>query len=119
MLRGSETRWRAGAEDARGHEIPALRERIEPLREALAERERARGDEPEGVMVLFADVGTRQSTIVDLVYTRNRVGFRAYALAVVADMPLFSPFSPGCILSHRRSRNRGIVRSIGPGTGCS
>ena len=82
-------------EELRGHEIPALRERIAPLREALAERERARGEEPVDGLVLFADAGTRQSTMIDIFYTANRAGFRAYLLVLDADVPAMVPFETG------------------------
>lgn len=82
------------SEDLQGHEIPALRTRIATLREAVAERARARGDEPVEGVVLFADVGTRQSTLIDLFYTANRAGFRTYFLALEG-APAKVPFATG------------------------
>jgi hypothetical protein len=82
-------------DDLQGHLIPALRDRIEPLRTALAERVRARGEEPVDGVVLFVDRHTRQSTLIDIFYTANRAGFRAYMVALDAEVPANVPFAPG------------------------
>lgn len=88
--------------DLQGHLIPALAERIAPMREELARRDRARGDEPAQALVLFADGGTRQSTLVDIAYTANRAGFRTYYLGLAVDLPLDVPFAVGLELEPPR-----------------
>lgn len=104
---------RVVSEDLQGYEIPALRTRIATLREAVAERDRARGDEPVDGVVLFADVGTRQSTLIEIFYTANRAGFRTYFLALEG-APADVPFATGVELEPPRYAPDGSVPYFRP-----
>jgi hypothetical protein len=69
-------------DDLQGHLLPRLLEPLTARRVELEEEAAARNEESTGTLVLFVERSTTIATVVDVLYTANRAGFREYQFAV-------------------------------------
>jgi biopolymer transport protein ExbD len=69
-------------DDLQGHLLPRLLEPLTARRIELEAEAAARKEESFGSVVLFVERSTPFATLVDVLYTANRAGFREYQIAI-------------------------------------